>query len=179
MAIKHEQSQGHKNALKTSWEDNHIDSWGCNWAIDMGPYERLQFDTARDEVPVKRRVRYWIKEMTRAEIREDVEDQEEEGEEYPEDDGWDDWSSGKNDWGSMAEWASHKPWEECMPRKSRGHPLKRKRAAKEVDHQAVEDFKFVEKVARARGLSQETNRLHQFFRVCFHSHFETRRSLLH
>lgn len=169
-ALKHEQSQVHKHSLKTTgWCNDPVETWATSdGGSDMAPYEMLRSDTERNEVPMGKRVKSWMKDMARAERGEDIEEEEEDDDEdLPIVDTWDDWRSARNDWGSGGDddWMSRKPWDECMPLKKGGYPPERPPLPGEVDLQAAADFKFVEKVAKARGLTKESRRLHYFFRV--------------
>ncbi|KAF8530981.1 hypothetical protein JB92DRAFT_3092547 [Gautieria morchelliformis] len=167
-ALKHEKSPEHKKAQHgiVCWGGNGVDAWGYEWAAYMGPLEKLGYDMGREKLPVRKRVRYWIKDMARAEGYE-VEDVDEDVDEVVPNLQWDDWATAKNDWGSGGDdqdWRSLKPLDECfgfVPRRAR---RPKKRTDDEVDPRAAADFKFVERVARARGL-EFSNRLHQFYRL--------------
>lgn len=164
LAMKHEKSQTHIHALKGlgSWGSSTLDSWGYDWGKDFGLHEKLKYDMEREKLPPKKRVRYWIRDMARAEGIQVEEDEDEDEGEFA-GDSWDDWDSAKSG-------LSHKPWDECLPRSwvpasKRNVGMMRTKEMDEVDPQAAADFKFVERVAKARGIAQESKRLHYFYRV--------------
>jgi len=154
-AMNHENSQAHKDTVRrlTSWEPMEVDNWG----EPLEPYQKLRYDLSREEDSLNTRVKRWIRDMARAEGIE-VNEEEEEPAHNP----WDAWDTGSPDnWGVAGD-----DWK--RPTEQWGFPVNMAptpEANEAVDPRAVADFKFVEKVAKARGLNKDRRRLHAFYRL--------------
>ncbi|KAF8577895.1 hypothetical protein K439DRAFT_524686 [Ramaria rubella] len=158
-AMRHEKTQAHRDAVAriTSWEPLPADnSWGEVPEPDNNWGEVLEPDNNWGEVPepdnnwgevlepdmrednLKTRVKRWIRDVAKAEgIEIEEEDEEEEA-------SWDSWDSGRHEW----DVAQTPHW---------GSPVS--------DPQVMADFKFVEKVAKARGSTKDHRRLHAFYKL--------------
>ena len=125
-----------------------------NWGFSFEPYERLRYEFPRRVDPLDKRVRRWIRGIARAEgFETDTEEEDE-----PECDYWREWTTRRDTWELPAyDWAVKEPWLDPNP-----PPEESERGG---DPRPAADFKFVEKVARARGLTKDRRRLHAFYRV--------------